>query len=1002
MKLFKKLFGSRNARDLKKRQPTVDSVFALSETMEAKSDAELKAMTGVLRQKLDNGATLDDIMVEAFAVVREAAWRTLKMRHFPVQILGAMILHEGTIAEMRTGEGKTLTATGPVYLNALEQKGVHVVTVNDYLASRDAEWMGQIYRYLGLDVGVIVHGISDYNRKKAYQADITYGQNNEFGFDYLRDNMKMNPDRMVQRGLRYAVIDEVDSILIDEARTPLIISGRAAQEETYYETVDRIVPRLRRDIDYVVDEKAHSVMLTDSGVERVQKLLGIDNLYDPVNIRHNHHVRQALKAHTLYKRDDRYLVEDGQVVIVDEHTGRKMPGRRWSDGLHQAIEAKENVKIKEEDQTLATVTFQNFFRMYDKLSGMTGTADTEAGEFHHIYKLNVLVIPTNKPLIRKDQPDLIYKNEQGKFHAVFEEILDAHKRGQPVLVGTTSVEKSEILAKLLRKKTVPFEVLNAKQHEREANVVAQAGRKGAITISTNMAGRGTDIHLGGNAEHMAEQMAAAEGRASEPEHLEEVQAKFREQCSAERDEVLAAGGLKIIGTERHESRRIDNQLRGRAGRQGDPGESRFYLSLDDDLMRIFGGDRVGGLMEKLGMEEDVPLEHSWVTKSIENAQKRVEGQNFDSRKSVLEYDDVMNDQRKAIYGLRKQILLGQYSPTLSEDELNAGKVAKPPTESGDWTKDSLSGDVSETIEVLVKAAYNLEAEMAGGEIHFDPETPKAWRQLRTEVWRKTGCFCSNVEKMFAAGEKEITDYLVDETTGSMIQQRERLYDLCDELIAELIETHCPAGQVDSWDIPGLMDSVADQFNVEVKIKKKASNQEKIANGIWKKVEAKITEREEELKRPWLLYFARHFNLEEIDQQWLEHLKIMAHLREGIGLRGYGQKDPKKEYKKEGFDLFAAMMERIRTNAAKKIFRVQLARQEEEVPQMASKQRNTTASHDDGNSVYGDAADGGKKADEKPKTVRRTQPKVGRNDPCPCGSGKKYKKCHGREGAQPSA
>ncbi len=685
MGIIAKIFGTKNERTVRKMQPLIEQIGRIGSSLEAKDDEALRAMTGELKQRLENGATLDHILPDAFALVREAGVRVLGMRHYDVQLIGGMVLHRGQIAEMRTGEGKTLVATLPAYLNALEGKGIHVVTVNDYLAKRDAEWMGRLYNFLGMSVGVVVHGLDDTERQRAYRSDITYGQNNEFGFDYLRDNMKQSPDRMGQRGHHYAIVDEVDSILIDEARTPLIISGPAEQSADLYLKVNKIIPRLKRDIDYTVDEEAHSTMLTDLGVERVEKLLELDNLYDPANLQYNHHVQQALRAHTLYKRDVNYLLENSKVIIIDDFTGRKMPGRRWSDGLHQAIEAKEGVTIEEENQTLATVTFQNYFRLYKKLSGMTGTADTEAAEFHEIYKLDVAVIPTNRPIQRADQPDLVYKNERGKFRAVLEDILECHGRGQPVLVGTVSVEKSEVLSHELKQREVPFHVLNAKQHEREAAVVAQAGRKGAITISTNMAGRGTDIILGGNAEAMAKEAlarelaeAGAESNTDRDARLEQLIAQFKEQCNAEREEVLASGGLKIIGTERHESRRIDNQLRGRAGRQGDPGASAFYLSLEDDLLRIFGGERMTNWMERLGMEEDVPIEHSWLTKSIENAQKKVEGRNFDSRKNVLEYDDVMNQQRKTVYNLRRQILEGRYEPTLSEDELKAGRIPEPP------------------------------------------------------------------------------------------------------------------------------------------------------------------------------------------------------------------------------------------------------------------------------------------------------------------------------------
>ncbi|HEY0985672.1 MAG TPA: preprotein translocase subunit SecA, partial [Kofleriaceae bacterium] len=724
MGIFQKIFGSRNQRELRKLQPIVDRINNLEPTFKAKSDEELRAMTPEFKRRLDKGATLDELLPEAFAVVREASVRRLGMRHYDVQLIGGMVLHQGRIAEMRTGEGKTLVATLPTYLNALTGQGVHVVTVNDYLAKRDAEWMGRIHGQLGVSTGVIVHGLDDLERQNNYNCDITYGQNNEFGFDYLRDNMKKAPDRMVQRGLNYAVVDEVDSILIDEARTPLIISGSAEESADLYVKVDRLIPRLKREVDYTVDEKAHSAMLTDDGVERIERLLGVDNLYEATNIQLVHHVNQALRAHTLYKRNVNYLIdEQNKVVIISEDTGRAMPGRRWSDGLHQAIEAKEGVTVEEENQTLATVTFQNYFRLYKKLAGMTGTADTEAQEFHQIYKLDVTVIPTNKPMIRKDHPDLVYKNEAGKFRAVVADVEDCHKRGQPVLVGTVSVEKSEVVANLLKAKGLPFNVLNAKQHQREASIVAQAGRKGTITIATNMAGRGTDIILGGNFEGLAKDALAEDkarlaptvegsqpvqpetGDASEPyrgstepafdedKRYKELLDKFKVQCDAEREEVLAAGGLKIVGTERHESRRIDNQLRGRAGRQGDPGSSRFYLSLQDDLLRIFGLDRMTGIMERLGLEEDVPLESPMVTRSIEGAQKKVEGRNFDQRKNVLEYDDVMNQQRKTIYALRRQILEGRYHREPTEDEAKKGIVPEPVQSSGDWTIESLTPEL---------------------------------------------------------------------------------------------------------------------------------------------------------------------------------------------------------------------------------------------------------------------------------------------------------------------
>lgn len=1042
MGIFQKMFGSKNEREIKKLQPLIQRIGSLEPTMQAKSDSELKAMTAEFRQRIDNGEPLDELLPEAFAVCREAGIRTVEMRHYNVQLVGGIMLHRGRIAEMRTGEGKTLVATLPVYLNGLSGKGVHVVTVNDYLAKRDAEWMGRLYNFLGLSVGVIVHGIEDYDRQAAYRSDITYGQNNEFGFDYLRDNMKMSPDRMVQRELNYAVVDEVDSILIDEARTPLIISGPAEQSADLYRTVNKVVPRLKRDIDYTVDEKAHSAMLTDLGVERVEKLLGLGNLYDPKNIAYNHHVSQALRAHTLYKRDVNYLVKEGKVTIVDEHTGRIMPGRRWSDGLHQAIEAKEGVEIEEENQTLATITFQNYFRIYKKLSGMTGTADTEAAEFHQIYKLGVSVIPTNKPIKRLDAADLIYKNERGKFTAVIDEIRGSHERGQPILVGTVSVEKSEVVANHLERDGLKFNLLNAKQHQREALIVAQAGRKGAITIATNMAGRGTDIVLGGNAEVMAEEALNRE-MAAHTAKIEEIRksqkgkkhqdsqadeelfdedgrraallAKYTAQCNAEREEVLEAGGLKIIGTERHESRRIDNQLRGRSGRQGDPGASRFYLSLEDDLLRIFGIERIGGLMERLGMEEDVPIEHKWVTKSIENAQKKVEGRNFDQRKNVLEYDDVMNQQRKTIYGLRRQILEGKYLPELSEDEIKAGKIPKPPATSGDWNMATLPDEIRDDVVAIIDRVYRrYQEETEAREKAGEPPLPlPLWRILRQEIWRTNGCLCDVQKLVEKDARSELNDFIVERVALSLIQQRERLYDLCDGLIGFHIDTHCPPNShIDDWDLDKLQEALNEQFNMELTLPSGEATQQKIAEYVWNKLEKRLIDRQEELSRPWLMYFLRHFYLEEIDNQWIDHLKTMDHLREGIGLRGYGQKDPKKEYKKEGFDLFRDMMSRIQVNACSNIFHVQMKKEDEEdVPELQAKQRqmnavhpsaDTSSSDGGGSSAYGDAADGSKQAPQKQETVRRTKPKVGRNDPCPCGSGKKYKKCHGRPGAEATA
>jgi preprotein translocase subunit SecA len=1151
MGIFQKIFGSRNQRELKKLQPIVDRINGLEPTFKAKSDDELKAMTPEFKRKLDKGATIDEILPEAFAVVREASVRRTGMRHYDVQLIGGMVLHQGKIAEMRTGEGKTLVATLPTYLNALTGQGVHVVTVNDYLAKRDAEWMGRIHGQLGLSTGVIVNGLDDFERQTNYNCDITYGQNNEFGFDYLRDNMKKSPDRMVQRGLVYAVVDEVDSILIDEARTPLIISGQGEASADLYGKVDRLIPRLKREVDYTVDEKAHSAMLTDDGVERIEKLLGVDNLYEASNIQLVHHVAQALRAHTLYKRNVNYLVEDGKVVIISEDTGRKMEGRRWSDGLHQAIEAKEGVRVEEENQTLATVTFQNYFRLYKKLAGMTGTADTEAQELHQIYKLDVSVIPTNKPMIRTDHPDLVYKNEAGKFRAVVTDVEDCHKRGQPVLVGTVSVEKSEVVANLLKAKGLPFNVLNAKQHQREAAIVAQAGRKSAITIATNMAGRGTDIVLGGNFEAMAKDALAEEksrlaetAQASQPAapnggdgggggdggvaepyrgstepafdedklHAE-LLAKFKAQCEAEREEVLAAGGLKIVGTERHESRRIDNQLRGRSGRQGDPGSSRFYLSLQDDLLRIFGLDRMTGLMERLGLEEDVPIESPMVTRSIEGAQKKVEGRNFDQRKNVLEYDDVMNQQRKTIYALRRQILEGRYHREPTDEETKQGITPEPVTVSGDWTIESLTPEVRGILgghtavhrlvpegkteadapvfdpQVAVKdgmialppnlvvAAGDAVVYRAGGEppierltdgetyyaIAAEPghvalartkddarkgvavaigakqgmiafvktkvaerdevlargesagDTRPGWRVLRGEVWRQFGVLL-DLEKRYELGRAELLDWVTREVAASLIQQRERMYDLSDARMAAVIErVLSPEVADDEWDWDELEDSLQEQFAGEFDIS--PGTPDEVGTQVWPLIEKRLAEREKELSRAWLMYFLRDFALNEIDEQWIEHLKMMDGLREGIGLQGYGQKDPKKEYKRIGFDMFREMMDRIQANTVTKLFRVQIQREEEQVPQLQQKERQmeehgvANKSEDEaaepkaaaqprrgGRGRAGQAArpGAGEGDGAKAEPVRRDRPKVGRNDPCPCGSGKKYKKCHGKD------
>jgi preprotein translocase subunit SecA len=958
--IVKKIVGTKNARVLKSLRPNVARIGAMEADLRGKSDEDLRAKTAEFKQRVANGETLDRLLPEAFAVCREASRRAVNMRHFDVQLIGGMILHRGCIAEMKTGEGKTLVATLPIYLNALAGKGVHLVTVNDYLARRDAEWMGRIYKFLGLTVGVIVHGLSDAERQHNYRCDIAYGTNSEFGFDYLRDNMKESIERYVQRDLNYAIVDEVDSILIDEARTPLIISGSAEQSADLYSKVNGIIPTLRKDIDYTVDEKAHSSILTDSGVDRVERRLNVGNLYNPENIAWLHHVTQALRAHTLYKRDVNYLIEDGEVIIVDEFTGRKMPGRRWSDGLHQAVEAKEGVEIE---------------------------------EFHKIYKLDVSVVPTNKNMIRKDHHDLVYKNERGKFRAVLAEIEDCHQRGQPVLVGTVSVEKSEVVASLLRKKGIPHSVLNAKQHEREAHVVAQAGRKGMVTISTNMAGRGTDIILGGNAEFMARaevdpEAAGQPGAEVDAEKFKIAYAKFKPQCDAEREEVLAAGGLHILGTERHESRRIDNQLRGRSGRQGDPGSSRFFLSLEDDLMRIFGAERIKSIMEWLKMEEDVPIEHPMINRSIEKAQKQVEGHNFDIRKSLLEYDDVMNQQRKTIYALRRQVLEGRYAPMLTEAEVKAGKQAEVAQTSGQHTVASLTEMVRPTLARILDA---LTQPQPGP----DPTQPPAPTPLdpavfRSAIYRQFGTYPEVTG--IVEDRTETLDHLSTEIAKLLVQQRERVLDLADEVLSELIDSTCPEGtHAEDWDLDALRTGMKERFAFEPSINAKGlMERDKLTEAMWQELEKIIEAREQEFTLPWFLYFSRHFMLEEIDQRWIEHLRNMEALREGIHLRGYGQKDPKQEYKKEGFVIFGAMMDNISRNVCEKLFHVQIRREETEtaaanLAQAKKKPRRMVESG-------GGAAQSS--APEDPHPVRRAEPKVGRNDPCPCGSGKKYKKCHG--------
>jgi len=870
-KILSKIVGSKNERDLKHLQPLVEAVNAQEPSMEAKSDAELAALTPAFRERLAAGETLDDLLPEAFAAVREAGRRAIGQRHYDVQLIGGIVLHQGKIAEMKTGEGKTLAATLPVYLNALTERGVHVVTVNDYLAKRDAGWMGNIYRFLGLSVGCIVHGLDDDERQQAYAADVTYGTNNEFGFDYLRDNMKFDLAELAQRDYAFAIVDEVDSILIDEARTPLIISGPAEKSTQLYVQIDRLIPRLSKETHFTIDEKTRTASLTEEGVNRCEELLKVDNLYDPRYMELLHHLTQALKAHALFKRDVDYIVNEGEVVIVDEFTGRLMPGRRYSEGLHQALEAKEKIKVKSENQTLATITFQNYFRMYDKLAGMTGTADTEAEEFAKIYKLEVMVIPTNRDMIRKDNPDSVYRTQAEKYEAAVLEIKELHTKGQPVLVGTVSVERSEMLGAKLKRLGVPHTVLNAKHHAKEAEIVSQAGRKGAVTISTNMAGRGTDIVLGGNPEAMAIKDADPK---QDPEAYAQALEKYKAQCAAEREEVLAAGGLHILGTERHESRRIDNQLRGRSGRQGDPGSSRFYLSLEDDLLRLFGSDRIKGIMGKLGMEEGEPIEHGLISKAIENAQRKVEGRNFEIRKQLLEYDDVLNKQREVIYAQRRMAM------------------------TGDGVHDSVLEMMDELAEQVVDA-------------YADDHVPSA-------EWDTKG---------------------LKDAVGNAFG-----------FIPDL-------GDMQEHDAESLIQTVSNQAKELYARKFQTYGQETMA----------------QLER-WLL-------LDRVDSLWKDHLLNMDHLKEGIGLRGYGQKDPLREYQREGYEMFAQMVDRIKSETVGALMRVQIA-SEADVQALAPEEDIPLA--------YS-GGDGG-----APEPTQREGKKVGRNDPCPCGSGKKYKKCCGRK------
>jgi len=918
--MLRKIVGTKNDRELKKAWPKIARINALEAKMKALKDEEFAPYTHRLKQEISNGRPLDEVLFEAFALVRESAWRAIGQRHFDVQMIGGLFLHQGCIAEMRTGEGKTLTATLPSYLNALTGRGVHVVTVNDYLARRDAEWMGRIHGFLGLKVGCVLHGLTDQERQEAYRADITYGQNNEFGFDYLRDNMKYQLADYVQRELNYAIVDEVDSILIDEARTPLIISGPTERTTDQYYRVDRVIPGLVKDLDFVLDEKSRMVSLTDSGIEKVQERLKVDNLYAPDQLETLHHVDQALRAHMLYQRDKDYVVSDGEVIIVDEFTGRLMHGRRWSDGLHQAIEAKEGVTIEAENQTLATISFQNYFRMYSKLSGMTGTADTEAEEFAKIYKLEVRVIPTNRPMVREDLNDVVYRTEREKFEAVADELEELHKSGQPVLVGTVSIAKSEIVSQFLKKRNVPHHVLNAKQHQREADIVAQAGRKGAVTISTNMAGRGTDIVLGGNHEAAARAVVGAfepplpkenqspEAYAEElslaktayKEKLAKEEAKQKAIADEERKEVLEAGGLFILGTERHESRRVDNQLRGRAGRQGDLGTSKFFLSLEDDLMRIFGSERLMGLMDRLGMEEGEVIEHRYLSKAIENAQKRVEGINFDIRKNTLEYDDVMNQQRKTVYRLRKQVLASGAGIPLVEYE----------------------------------------------------EDSKTKLKTRTE-------------KLLTYADL-----------------KEMILDAIEDTIVNLTDTYASSKNPDGWDLNALQKSLKETFNVEMEFQASGRPQD-LQEQVYHVVEKNFLARETDYGEDWFRFCQVRY-LATIDQQWKDHLLGMDHLRQGIGLRGYGQKNPKHEYKREGFDSFVRMLASTKSQFVSQICRAQPRNAQADAEKL---QQQLEAKRKAAMAVQAAAAAASAKSEPK-------EGHVSKNAPCPCGSGKKYKRCHG--------
>ena len=913
MNILKKIFGTTSEKEVKRLEPTVQKIEALEEEYRHFTDAQLQAKTPEFKERLKNGETLDDILPEAFATCREAADRVLGLRPYRVQLIGGIILHQGRIAEMRTGEGKTLVATLPAYLNALAGEGVHIVTVNDYLAKRDSEWMGKLYRFLGLTVGLVIHDVEPKDRKASYAADITYGTNNEFGFDYLRDNMALYAQELVQRGHAFAIVDEVDSILIDEARTPLIISGQGEQSTQLYQIVDQFAARLKcqryaktdskqeedpdLDADYIVDEKAKTVSLTAKGVEKAEKAFNVENLSDPENSTLSHHINQAIRARGLMKRDIDYVVKDNQIIIVDEFTGRLMFGRRFSEGLHQAIEAKEGVEVQRESKTLATITFQNYFRLYGKLSGMTGTAMTEEEEFNGTYALDVVEIPTNKPIAREDHDDVIYKTEAGKFRAVIRQIQECHEKGQPVLVGTISIEKSEVLSALLKRAGVKHNVLNAKNHEKEAEIVAQAGKFGAVTVATNMAGRGTDIMLGGNAEFLAkadlrragmsdELIAEATGFAeTDNEEIIEArkafqaaEAKYKEEIRPEADKVRAAGGLFIVGTERHESRRIDNQLRGRAGRQGDPGETRFFLSLEDDIMRLFGSERIMGMMEKLGVDEDTPLEQKMLTNGIENAQRQVESRNFQTRKNVLEYDDVMNTQREVIYKQRRQVLDGE--------------------------------DLQQSIrKMLLGSIENAVRGHAGENGHLDADGWKA----ATEHFR--GVFLDGAELWY--NDEELASKSVEELIGELTDRAVTVYE----------------------------------------------------------------KKEQELGAPLMRELERVIMLRVVDEYWMDHIDAMTELRQGIGLRAYGQNNPVIEYKREGYDMFEEMVSAIQDETVRRIFQARVRPQSEMKRERVAK-------------VTGESAGGDGTVQKRP--VVRKGIKIGRNDPCPCGSGKKWKKCDCKE------